>query len=53
MPLDAYPVEGGNIRVEDPDGKCIAIVEKPVEGLALYVSHFATCPHADEHRHAV
>lgn len=50
MPLDAAPAIGGNVTVErDAAGKLTATVwPGPVAG--GYVSHFTTCPHADEHR---
>jgi hypothetical protein len=51
MPLDAEPVANGNITL-DTDG-IAQVVKKgstPPEGTKTYVSHFATCVHADQHR---
>ena len=60
MPVDAEPVENGNITLrENPSGKVIAEYpgkEHPVlfnEGgfaRARYVSHFATCKHSNNWR---
>lgn len=52
MPLDAEPSSDGNIRIND-DGR--AYVVGPLELLVphvghTYKSHFATCPHAAQHR---
>lgn len=59
MPVDAAPVEGGNIRLRsEADGDRV-IAEYPGRehpGLfddadrARYVSHFATCPESDDWR---
>ena len=53
MPVDRDPVPDGNITLEDTDiGTSIATVhgpDDPIEG-ERYVSHFATCPNANEHR---
>lgn len=54
MPVDVEPVEDGNVVLED-DGDLVATVVPPGQGLLgderpRYVSHFATCPNADEHR---
>lgn len=49
MPVDAEPVEGGNVLLRGGFAEII----KPQEvlpGTPLYKSHFATCPHADQHR---
>lgn len=53
MPIDADPHPDGNIRL-DRDGKTAHMVtrgelEQGVTG-DLYRSHFATCPHAKDHR---
>lgn len=50
MPVDAQPHRDGNIRIDEND---VARVTDP--GLTLlaeplYRSHFASCPHADQHR---
>jgi hypothetical protein len=61
MPVDAEPVDGGNVLLSGertgPDHLPLAtVVGKRVQpGLfgddsPRYVSHFSTCPHADEHR---
>lgn len=48
IPLDAEPVEGGNIELRDG---IATIYGQAIFGTeALYVSHFATCPDAAEHR---
>ena len=53
IPLDAEPTKTGNIVIEDgnalvynnPDAIAPRLRSEP-----RYVSHFATCPNADEHR---
>lgn len=64
MPLDAAPVPGeprqhGVFMLarrldDDPLAWPVAVTERDGEfarlKLALYVSHFATCPHAAQHR---
>lgn len=58
MPIDPDPVEGGNIAKlpDDDDETGAARVEYVAPGGMLvddrpvYVSHFATCPQADQHR---
>jgi hypothetical protein len=57
MPLDAVPVEGGNVLLVTVEDETRARVLGPLErmavvgpGEALYVSHFSTCPNAAEHR---
>ena len=56
MPVDAEPVEGGNIRLRHDDDGIVAeypgkehpsLFEAP---RPRYVSHFATCPERDEWR---
>lgn len=49
MPLDADPVETGNIAVEVVAGVTYARVADPTH-TGHHVSHFATCPSAREHR---
>jgi len=58
MPLDRQPVDdstpGGTFVLRDtgsPEGP-LAISATPAQlpGEVYYVSHFATCPHAAEHR---
>lgn len=47
MPLDAEPVYAIGSGVVSLNGDEVAVVERP---RPLYVSHFATCPNADQHR---
>jgi hypothetical protein len=47
MPVDAEPVEGGNLVVVNG----VALTAGMLDEGPRYVSHFATCPDADEHRH--
>lgn len=56
IPLDAEPVEDGNVQIigENEEGEpVVAFLRQdallPPVG-PLYVSHFATCPDAQEHR---
>lgn len=61
MPVDAKPHEDGNVVI-DYDAKPVplatVIARKPqlsalrAAGVPLYVSHFATCPKADQFRRA-
>jgi hypothetical protein len=46
IPIEKMP--GGNLSVDDPDGKLIATVVGA--GRGSHVAHFALCPNADEHR---
>jgi hypothetical protein len=48
MPLDAEPVENGNVVLEGNVARVVG-PNVPVSG-PRYVSHFATCPNAGEHR---
>lgn len=57
MPVDAEPVEGGNVRLRQDGERVIAEYPgKEHPGLfdeddrARYVSHFATCPQAGRWR---
>lgn len=53
MPVDAEPVEGGNIMLEretDSSGTPLAAYVPSDPGVLRYVSHFATCEFADRHR---
>lgn len=61
MPLDAEPVIGGNVRLIPPDGgraNALAVITPagqrdlfdPADDGTRYVSHFVTCPDADEWR---
>lgn len=55
MPLDVAPVEGGNVWV-NPEGVASVVSEidggdgRPDPLGPFYVSHFATCPNAAQHR---
>lgn len=56
MPIDAEPAAGGNLRLRAGDPPTVAVVGPTIDLLdpdddgTRYLSHFATCPHADEHR---
>lgn len=52
MPVDAEPCEDGNVELVEADGVVKAHVhaQPPLGGGPLHLSHFATCPQADEHR---
>jgi len=52
MPVDADPVENGNIALVEGENVVTSTVVEParVPGVLLYVSHFATCPNAAQHR---
>jgi hypothetical protein len=57
MPVDAEPYTGDDPRglfvLRRPNGMAplaIAVPFGAFPGEPLYRSHFATCPHADEHR---
>ncbi len=59
MPVDPEPVEGGNVIVLSDAGLAgplVKVLGEPtlLDGLAeptvRYVSHFATCPNAEEFR---
>lgn len=56
MPLDAQPVEGwSDLRglFVLRDGVALgAVTAAPRAGEPVYRSHFATCPHANQHRRA-
>lgn len=49
IPLDPDPVAGGNLRLDD-QGRALIVPKDRRDGASLYVSHFATCPYADQHR---
>jgi hypothetical protein len=46
MPVDAELVAGGNIELRNG----LAVYVAPVAQVRRYVSHFATCPNAKQHR---
>lgn len=56
MPLDPDPVEDGNVWIMRVEGaQLVAGVSLNAEGVPplvreRYVSHFVTCPNADQHR---
>lgn len=54
IPVDRDSVEGGNLYVVPGDGHNIRVrylrQGDPPNEQAKYVSHFATCPNAKEHR---
>lgn len=54
IPLDAEPAERpqGLFRLEAPPRVGEAPLAVSVAGEYVYISHFATCPNADEHRKA-
>jgi hypothetical protein len=59
MPLDAVPVDGGNVLLNMGARPWRAtVVGKDVQPSIFgddsprYTSHFSTCPHADSHRKA-
>ena len=48
MPVDSEPSPDGNVRIDVVANK--ASVVEPGSHHVLYLSHFATCPKAGEHR---
>lgn len=48
MPLDPGPDEGGDLVLED--GRFVAFEPLLHGDVPRYVSHFATCPDAEQHR---
>lgn len=53
MPIDAAPVKHGNIALEETDTGLVAHVLSPkalANAAERYVSHFATCREAAQHR---
>lgn len=52
MPIDAAPVEGGNIAILDDTAHTISgkLFDDMIEPGPRYVTHFATCPGAAHHR---
>jgi hypothetical protein len=55
IPLDAEPTEKGNIVVVNGTvARYVRAAERAtIAAQSLYVSHFATCPNAAQHRRAV
>lgn len=55
MPVDPDPVLGGNLLADTRRGTVEVVheqarIDAEERGEPLYVSHFVTCPNADEHR---
>jgi hypothetical protein len=52
MPIDLEARAGGNIEIVAAQGagETCAEYRQPEDGVARYVSHFATCPQAAAHR---
>lgn len=52
MPLDPEPTPTGNVIYTDEADRRVKVVGTADDLFATdrYVSHFATCPHAEEHR---
>lgn len=53
MPVDADPVRTSRgFRLEELDGENVTAVftTAPAYGEQLYLSHFSTCPQANQHR---
>lgn len=55
MPLDAEPSADGNVQLVGPHEAAVVLAGLDLyaaqqAGEVLYVSHFATCPHAANHR---
>lgn len=46
IPLNPEPKVGGNLELKDG---AVQVV-RPSRTIKLYVSHFATCPNANQHR---
>jgi hypothetical protein len=56
IPIDTAPAAGGNVMLQSRQGlPPLAIVfgagtAPPTNQARRYTSHFATCPHGDQHR---
>lgn len=53
MPVDPEPVEGGNLLLaldDPPVARVVDPAQLVIDDGQRFVSHFATCPNADEHR---
>jgi hypothetical protein len=50
MPLDAEPSSDGNIQYAYGRAIYLGTEEREASNEPLYVSHFATCPQASQHR---
>lgn len=53
MPVDAEPVDHGNIIFLEKAAHVLKADETPPEGARRYTSHFATCKDAKFHRRVV
>ena len=49
MPIDVKPNQLGNVAFK-PNGVVRVTHDPPADDELRYLSHFATCPHAREHR---
>lgn len=52
LPLDAVPVETGNVSIDDAGRAHVGKPKLPLETDDRYMSHFVTCPEAGEWRRA-
>jgi len=53
MPVDVQPSLFGNLQIDEGIVSVLSDQEATIarrNGVNLYVSHFATCPNAEEHR---
>jgi hypothetical protein len=53
MPVDPEPAPGGNVLLTEQYGQLTAVVVKPHRAFGrtdLHMSHFVTCPNADQLR---
>lgn len=50
IPIDAAPTPTGNVELDGDTAKSWGTSHEWPEGAVRYTSHFATCPHAAEHR---
>ncbi len=56
IPIDAEPVAEGNVYLRgaddprNPPVASMAFTKQPASAAGPYVTHFVTCPNADEHR---
>lgn len=49
IPLDPEPRPDGNLAFRD-DGRVYSLPQSTLDDVPRYVTHFATCPHANQHR---
>ena len=52
MPFDAQPDPRGEWQLFGDTPRAVHVPAERRDGRQLHTSHFATCPHADEHRRA-